>query len=65
MRTGETERQMAVRHVAEQEERIIRQETLIQRRREAGAKIDSSLALLVEMKDLLERMRAHVARLPK
>jgi hypothetical protein len=63
MRTSETEREMAVRHVAEQEERIIRQEALIQRRREAGVTVDSSLELLAEMQDLLERMRAHVARL--
>jgi hypothetical protein len=60
---GETKLKMAGRHVAEQEERIIRQEALIQRRREGGAKVDSSLALLAEMKDLLERMRAHMARI--
>jgi hypothetical protein len=65
MNPRETERQMAVRHVAEQEERIIQQEALIQRRREGGAIVDSSLALLDEMKDLLERMRAHVAQLSK
>jgi hypothetical protein len=63
MRAGETELEMAVRHVAEQEQRIARQEALIERLREVGAPVDRSLKLLVEMKDLLETMRAHVARL--
>jgi hypothetical protein len=63
VRTGETELEMAVRHVAEQEQRIARQEALIERLREVGAPVDRSLKLLVEMKDLLETMRTHVARL--
>jgi hypothetical protein len=63
VRTGETELEMAARHVAEQEQRIARQEVLIERLRRVGAPLDRSLGLLGEMKDLLERMRAHVARL--
>jgi hypothetical protein len=63
MRAGETELEMAVRHVAEQEQRIARQEALIERLRKVGAPIDRSLELLGEMKDFLETMRAHVARL--
>jgi len=63
MRAGETELEMAVRHVAEQEQRIVRQEALIERLRKVGAPIDRSLELLGEMKDFLETMRAHVARL--
>ena len=63
MRTGETELEMAVRHVAEQEQRLARQEALLERLRGVGAPLDRSLKLLGEMKDLLGRMRAHVARL--
>jgi hypothetical protein len=63
VRTGETELEMAVRHVAEQEQRIACQEALIARLREIVAPGDRSLKLLGEMKDLLETMRAHVARL--
>jgi len=63
MRAGETELEMAVRHVAKQEQRIARQEALIERLRKVGALLDRSLGLLGEMKDLLETMRAHVARL--
>ena len=63
MRAGETELEMAVRHVAEQEQRIVRQEALIERLRKVGAPVDRSLKLLGEMKDFLETMRAHVARL--
>ena len=64
MRPGETEFQMCVRHVAEQEERIARQEALIERVRELGAPIfGDALRLLAEMHDLLDTMRAHAARL--
>jgi hypothetical protein len=65
MTAGETELEMAVRHVAEQEERITRQEALIERLRKAGAPLDKARALLTSMQDLLETMRAHVARLSK
>jgi hypothetical protein len=61
--TGETELEMCVRHVAEQETRIVRQEALIERLRKVGAPLDDALALLVAMHDLLETMRAHLARL--
>jgi hypothetical protein len=60
---GETELEMAVRHVAEQETRITRQKTLIERLRKAGAPTASAHDLLDAMLDLLESMRAHVERL--
>ena len=64
MRAGETELEMCVRHVAEQKNRIIRQEALIERLRESrSAMLDDALRLLASMQDLLETMRAHVARL--
>lgn len=64
MRVGETELQMCVRHVAEQENRITRQEALIERLRESrSAILDDALRLLASMQDFLETMRAHVARL--
>ena len=64
MRAGETELQMCVRHVAEQENRIARQDILVERIRERRSpKLDDSLQLLAEMRDLLEVMRDHVARL--
>jgi hypothetical protein len=64
MREGETELQMCIRHVAEQETRIARQEVLIERLRESRSPIlDDALRLLALMLDALETMRAHVARL--
>jgi hypothetical protein len=64
MRAGETERQMCVRHVAEQNIRIARQEVLIERLRQSrSAILDDALSLLVSMQDHLEMMRAHLARL--
>jgi hypothetical protein len=64
MRAGETELEMCVRHVAEQKNRIARQEALIERLRESrSALLDDALQLLASMQDLLETMRAHVARL--
>jgi hypothetical protein len=63
MRAGETELQMAVRHVAEQEKRIAQQEALIERLRKVGAPSDDALGLLATMQDLLKTMRAHVERL--
>ena len=64
MRAGETELQMCVRHVAEQGTRIVRQEALIERLRQSqSALLDDALRLLASMQDLLESMRAHVARL--
>jgi hypothetical protein len=64
MRAGETELQMCIRHVAEQETRIARQEALIERLRESrSALLDDALRLLAEMHDFLDTMRAHAARL--
>jgi hypothetical protein len=64
MRAGETELQMCVRHVAEQEARIARQEILIERLRKIGSPLlDDALRLLDAMQDFLESMREHAARL--
>jgi hypothetical protein len=63
MTAGETELEMAVRHVAEQEERIARQHLLIERLRKVGVPLEAARDLLGAMQDLLETMRAHVARL--
>jgi hypothetical protein len=64
MRVGETELQMCVRHVVEQEARIARQEALIARLRESrSALLDDALRLLAAMHDFLETMQEHVARL--
>lgn len=61
---GETELQMRVRHVAEQETRIARQEVLIKRLRESrSAILNDALRLLDSMQNLLDEMRAHEARL--
>jgi hypothetical protein len=54
---------MCVRHVAEQEARIARQQILIERLRKIGSPLlDDALRLLDTMEDLLELMRVHVAR---
>jgi hypothetical protein len=64
MRAGESELEMCVRHVAEQEDRLARQDILVERLRERRSpKFDDSLQLLAEMHLLLEVMHAHVARL--
>jgi hypothetical protein len=64
MRAGETELQMCVRHVAEQEIRIVRQAALIERLRQTrSGLLDDALRLLASMQDLLVTMRAHAARL--
>jgi len=63
MTAGETELEMAVRHVAEQENRIARQEVLIERLRKVGAPLDDALALLASKQDFVKTMCAHVARL--
>lgn len=64
MRAGETELQMCIRHVAEQEIRVARQDILVARLREIGAPIlGDALRLLAAMHDLLDTMRAHVAAL--
>jgi hypothetical protein len=64
MRAGETELQMCVRHVAEQENRVARQDVLVERLRESGSDLlDDALRPLAEMHRLLETMREDVARL--
>ena len=64
MRAAETELQMCVRHVAEQEDRVARQDILVERIRERRSpKLDDSLQLLAKMRDLLKVMHDHVARL--
>jgi hypothetical protein len=64
MTADESELQMCVRHVAEQENRVARQDILVERLRERRSpKFDDSLQLLAEMHLLLEVMHAHVARL--
>jgi acetyl esterase/lipase len=63
MTAGETELEMAVRHVAEQEKLIAQQEALIERLRKVGVPSGDARELLAVMQDLLETMRAHVARL--
>lgn len=63
MAAGETELEMELRHVAEQEKRIARQEVLIERLRKVGLPLDDALRLLGSMQDLLKTMRAHLARL--
>jgi hypothetical protein len=65
MRADETELEREVRFVAEQEERIARQDVLIERLRKAGVPLDDALALLASMMNILAMMRAHVARLSK
>jgi hypothetical protein len=63
MRAGETELQMCVRHVTEQEDRIARQDILVERLRESrSALLDEALQRLTEMHDLLGKMHEHVAR---
>jgi hypothetical protein len=55
---------MCVRHVAEQETRIARQEALIEHVREIGSPLlEDALRLLDSMQSLLNEMRAHEARL--
>jgi hypothetical protein len=55
---------MCIRHVAEQEARIARQEVLIERLREGrSAILDDAMSLLAQMHDFLDIMRAHVAQL--
>jgi hypothetical protein len=65
MPPGETELEMALRHVAEQVKRIARQEALIERLQKAGVPSDDALKMLASMQDLLATMREHVARLSR
>jgi hypothetical protein len=55
---------MCIRHVAEQETRIARQEALIERLRDSrSGLLDDALQLLARMQDLLVTMHEHVARI--
>ena len=63
MTVRETELDMATRHVAEQEERIARQEVLIEHLQEVGVRTEDALGLLGIMLDFLETMRDHVKRI--
>ena len=64
MTAGETELQMCIRHVTEQEARIARQKALIGRlRKSRNPLLDDALRLLDEMHGFLDVMRDHVARL--
>ena len=64
MRAGETELQMCVRHVAEQEDRVARQDVRVERLRDGGSHLlGEALGLLAEMRDLFKTMHEHVARL--
>jgi uncharacterized coiled-coil protein SlyX len=51
--------------VAEQEDRIARQEALIERLRKLKVPVEPALRLLDELRDLLVEMRGHLARLNK
>jgi predicted transcriptional regulator len=63
MREAETALQMAERHVAEQEIRVLEQENLIVRLRSEGRPSDQAEGILFEMRNLLDDMRDHLERL--
>jgi predicted transcriptional regulator len=63
MPEAETALQMAERHVAEQEIRVLEQENLIVRLRSEGRPSDQAEGILVEMRNLLDDMRDHLERL--
>jgi hypothetical protein len=66
MGAAETKLEMACRHVAEQEERIVRQEALIKRLRQIETPLlTDALRLLDEMWVFLLEMHSHVVRLRK
>jgi hypothetical protein len=58
MTTEETPLEMEIRHVAEQQARIVKQEALIERLRKVGAPLHDALDLLCSMRALLETMLA-------
>jgi hypothetical protein len=63
MTVGETELGMALRHLAEQEDRIARQERLVDRLRNVGAPLEAATDLLSLMEILLKDMEARVSRI--
>ena len=65
MAASETELEMGGRHVAEQGDRIARQEALIEHLREIGLPTDDAFFLLRDMRTLLETMCDHVKRISK
>jgi hypothetical protein len=62
MTETETALQMAERHVAEQEIRVLEQENLIVRLRSEGRPSEQAEGMLVEMRHLLDDMRDHLER---
>jgi hypothetical protein len=63
MPVRETELEMATRHVAEQEGRIVRQLAIIARREAHGFPTGDALNFLAEMRKILVEMNEHVSRL--
>jgi predicted transcriptional regulator len=63
MPEAETALQMAERHVAEQEIRVLEQENLIVRLRSEGRPSEQAEGILVEMRNLLDDMRDHLERM--
>jgi len=62
MKAGETELQMCLRHVAEQENRIAKQDILVERLRESRSPLlDVALHLQAQMYDRLKGMHEHAA----
>ena len=63
MTTEETPLQMEIRHMAEQEARIVKQKALIERLRKTGAPLHDALEFLCSMRALLATMRARKSSL--
>jgi len=63
MPEGETDLEMAVRHVAEQENRIALYKSRIDHLRTIEAPLDRALEFLATMQDFLRIMRSHVTTL--
>jgi hypothetical protein len=65
MTRGEAELEREVRHLAEHEKRVARQEALVARLQKVGLPTDDAVRLLGSMQDLLRTMRDHIAKLSK
>jgi hypothetical protein len=63
LKVPETKLEMAIRHVAEQEARVAKQEVLIRRLEDAGASTDAAKELLGRMIELLGLFRRDLDRL--
>ena len=57
-----TEREIMLRHLAEQEERIAHQDIRIERLRTSGRPFETSINLQTELRNTLERMRVKLAQ---